>query len=598
LKNEIENIISLVENKNIDLAEVKILNLINKNNKNELYYNIYGVILLKKKNFELAEVNLKKAVKINPNYVEALNNLGLVLKDQERYNEALEIFNKAIKLDNNFSILYNNKGIILKNLGKIDESIVNYKLALSIDPKYFDAFNNLGISYDKIDNFDFAISAFESAVNINPNYFEAYNNLGSVYAKKKNYLNAIKNYKIALNINPLYEDAAHNLGHTYYLINNLEEAFRAVELALKIDPNFADALNTLGMIYYKLGKIDIARENYLKAIRINQRLYKARYNLGVLMIRSGEYEKGWIERETKRVDEMDLIKNNVKKLWDGKYVDGTLYIWREQGVGDEISFSSSLISLSAMAKQVVVEVDERIVNLISRFFINKKINNIQVIGFDIKKPETIQKNINKYTKHFSIGSLGLYLLNNKQKFLSVEFPYLISDSLTNSNYNSKINKNNFNIGLSWRTGNLEELYRNVDLQEFKDVFGIKNVEFYNLQFTECNKEITQVENKFNIKIKSFSEIDYKNNIEAVASLISNLDLVITIQNAVAHISCALGKETWVLVPTFCRNNWGVRGKTCDWYKTAVTYRQEEPHLWGSVMSEVYRDLMIKLKKIY
>jgi Flp pilus assembly protein TadD len=86
LKNEIENIISLVENKNIDLAEVKILNLINKNNKNELYYNIYGVILLKKKNFELAELNLKKAVKINPHYVEALNNLGLVFKDQERYN--------------------------------------------------------------------------------------------------------------------------------------------------------------------------------------------------------------------------------------------------------------------------------------------------------------------------------------------------------------------------------------------------------------------------------------------------------------------------------------------------------------------------------
>ena len=86
MKNEIENIISLVENKNIDLAEVKILNLINKNNKNELYYNIYGVILLKKKNFELAELNLKKAVKINPHYVEALNNLGLVFKDQERYN--------------------------------------------------------------------------------------------------------------------------------------------------------------------------------------------------------------------------------------------------------------------------------------------------------------------------------------------------------------------------------------------------------------------------------------------------------------------------------------------------------------------------------
>jgi tetratricopeptide (TPR) repeat protein len=595
LENEIENIIRLVDSKNIDLAEVKILNLINKSQKNELYYNIYGVILLKKKNFQLAEANLKKAIKINPLYVEALNNLGLVLKDQERYNEALEIFNKAIKLDNSFSILYNNKGIILKNLGKIDESIENYKIAASIDPKYFDAFNNLGISYDKINNFDFAIQAFKSAVNINPNYFEAYNNLASVYAKKKDYLNAIKNYEIALKIKPNYEDAAHNLGHTYYLINNLVEAFKNVELALKIDQNFADAWNTLGMIYYKLGKIESARENYLKAIKIKPKLYKARYNLGVLMIRSGEYEKGWVERETKRLDEIDLIKNNIKKLWDGKYVDGTLYIWREQGIGDEISFASNLISLSVMAKEVIIEVDKRIVSLISRFLKKKNINNINVIGFDVEKPETIQNNINKYTKHFSIGSLGLYLLNSKKKFLSVEFPYLISDSSSNSYFNKKIDKNKFNIGIAWRTGNSDESYRNVDLEKFKDIFSIKNVDFYTLQFTDCSSEISKIENKHKIRIKSFNEIDYKNDIESVASLISNLDLVITIQNAIAHLSCGLGKETWVLVPSFCRNNWGINGKACDWYKTAVTFRQEGSQSWDPVLSEVYKELKKKIK---
>ena len=106
--------------------------------------------------------------------------------------------------------------------------------------------------------------------------------------------------------------------------------------------------------------------------------------------------------------------------------------------------------------------------------------------------------------------------------------------------------------------------------------------------------------KDNVHIEAFKlsvidEIDYKNDIESVASLISELDLVITIQNAIAHISCALGKETWVLVPLFCRNNWGVKGRKCDWYKTAVTYRQEKPFFWTSVLSNVYLDLSDRIK---
>lgn len=592
---EIKNLVALYESNNNDLAEIKVVNLINQDPKNELLYNIYGLILLRKKKFIQAEIVLKKAIKLNPTYIEALNNLGIALKDLKKYDEALKIYNEAIKLDYNFSILHNNKGIVLKNMEKYEDSITSYKVAVDQDPNYYDAYNNMGITYDKLNEFDFAISSFKKAILINQNYVEAYNNLASVYAKKKEYLNAIENYKKALEIKPSYDDAAHNLGHTYYLIDNLEYAIKYVSLSLNIDPGFADAWNTLGMIHYKMGNLDLARKYYLKSINLNQNLYKARYNLGVLMIRSGEYETGWIEREPRRIEETGLIKNNLANLWDGKYVNGTLYIWREQGIGDEISFSSNLILLSKMAKEVVVEIDKRIQFLISRFFEKKNIKNIKVIGWDKDNPDSIQKNIVKYEKHFPLGSLGLYLLNSKEKFLLAEFPYLIPDSNKNIFIKKKSEEKKFKVGISWKTGNLEELHRNVNIEEFKDIFNIKNTEFYSLQFGECNSDILSIKNKFNKEIKIFDEIDYKYDIESVASLISELDLVITIQNAIAHISCALGKETWVLVPLFCRNNWGVKGRKCDWYKTAVTYRQDKPYFWTKVLSNVYLDLSNRTK---
>jgi tetratricopeptide (TPR) repeat protein len=592
---EIKNIVSLYEQNNIDLAELKIINLIKKDSNNDFLYNIYGLILLKKERLTEAEESFKKAIKLNPNYIEALNNLGIVLKDLKKNDEALKIYDQAINLDHNFSILHNNKGIVLKNMEKYKESILSYKTAVIQDPNYYDAYNNMGITYDKLNDLDLAILSFKKAILINKNYVEAYNNLASVYAKKKEYLNAIEIYKKALELRPLYEDAAHNLGHTYYLIENLEEAISYVKLSLKADPAFADAWNTLGMIYYKMGKLDLAKKNYLKSIELNQKLYKARYNLGVLMIRSGEYETGWIERETKRIDEIDLIRNNLSKLWDGKYVDGTLYIWREQGLGDEVSFSSNLILLSKMAKEVIVEVDIRIQFLISRFLENKNIKNMKVIGSNKDSSDSIQKNIVRYKKHFSLGSLGIYLLNSKEKFLSVEFPYLIPDSKKNIFINLKTDNKKYKVGISWKTGNLLELHRSINLEEFKDIFNIENIDFYSLQFGECKSEILSIKNKFNKEIKIIDEIDYKNDIESVASLISELDLVITIQNAVAHISCALGKETWVLVPLFCRNNWGVNGRSCDWYKTAVIYRQEKAFFWDLVLSNVYLDLSERAK---
>ena len=109
---------------------------------------------------------------------------------------------------------------------------------------------------------------------------------------------------------------------------------------------------------YKLGKLSEAKKCFLKALKLEPNLHKASYNLGILLLREGNFKKGWFEREKKRKVESELIRDNLDSYWKGEYVNGTLYVWREQGLGEEILFSSPLLLLKNLAKKVILEVDE------------------------------------------------------------------------------------------------------------------------------------------------------------------------------------------------------------------------------------------------
>ena len=228
----------------------------------------------------------------------------------------------------------------------------------------------------------------------------------------------------------------------------------------------------------------------------------------------------------------------------------------------------------------------------------KNFNNIQIIPYNFNEAgnRSIAHNIKASDKHISLGSIGMYLLNDKKKFQSIKCPYLIPDPKKINQIKSKLfNKGKIKIGLSWKTGNKEEIYRNLPIQKWESLFKINNCEFYNLQWGDYIEDINSIKSKFGKEIKLINYIDYKNDLENVSALISELDLVITIQNAIAHQSCALGKETWVLIPVACRFNRGIQGKKTIWYHTAKVYRQKNFLTWPDVFSEVSNDLKKKLR---
>jgi len=585
---------------NFEEGEKKTREYLLKYPKDVILLNTLGVFLLHQNKLDEAEQIFRKAILGDPSYAEAYCNLGLLLSKKNFLKDAERCFKEAIKKNENLIIAYNNLGIVYKNFGKYDEAIENYSIAIKKNPQYFEAYNNLGIVFVKQKKKEEAYRSFEKCIEINPNFADAYNNMGGAIDEfDEDVERSIRYFKYALEKNPKYEDAAHNLGSAYSKIMKFDESFKYLFLATEIDPNFSMAWNTIGITYYKMGNFQKAEGFYNKAINLDQNNTEAHFNLGVQLLRTGNYENGWKEREIHRIKKGFLLDfKNPRSRWKGEQVKGTLLVYREQGVGDEILFLSMFYDIIKFADNIILEVDVRLKKLLQNFLDKHEVKKVTFLDYDTSSlnKDTISnpyKNI-KFKKQISIGSMGMYLRSKKSDFLTAKHPYLY----VNSNVMPKFKlrdlvkeKKKLSVGFSWKTLNQKENWRNLPICTIEQFLN-KNpdIAFINLQFGYNQYDEITFKNFKNFY--SFSKLDLKNDLYSVAEVINQLDLVLTIQNAIGHLSCALGKKTYVLLSIFPRLNWGLQdeGNVSDWYPTAKVFRQAKYGIWNDLENKVLDSL--------
>ena len=173
----IQDLINLYRSGKLATVEKRVIELIKKNPKNFVLYNLYGAVLSDKKNFDKAVTNYKKSIEINSTYAEGYNNLGSALYKLEKFNEAIDSCQRAIEIKPDFIEAYNNLGLVFEELGKFNEAIDSYQRAIKINPEYAEAYNNLGNVYNINEKVDEAILNYKKAIKIDNNFAEAYSNL-------------------------------------------------------------------------------------------------------------------------------------------------------------------------------------------------------------------------------------------------------------------------------------------------------------------------------------------------------------------------------------------------------------------------------------
>ena len=563
-------------------ASIKVIEINSKDP--EAYFNLGNTYKLLNKS-DQAEINYKKAIKLNPNNNTFYNNLALLFHESKKYEEAKINYEKAIKLNPQFFEAYNNLGVTLKDLNKLKESINAYKKAISLNENFADAYNNLGIAFKQQGKFEEAELNYKKAIEINSSYSEAYSNLGILLREKGELEKSKENYIKAIELKSDYAEAHYNLGITYRELGELKNSEDSYNLAIKFNTNYPEAYNNLGVTLRELGRLDESENAYKKAIELKSDYADAYNNLSFTLLLKNNFEEAFKYSEWRfKTNQNTGTKFKTKKpLWNGENNKSVL-VWKEQGIGDELLYSSILPELEAKSKKIIVHCDKRLIPLFKRSF-------PKGIIYESKK-ENI--NENDYDYHIPIASLPGFFRNNLKSYLNSSNGYLVSDNIKTSIFKKKLKKNNDIklIGISWNTKSKIQMssFRNIKLNDLVTKLNQKNIKFINLQYGNVTDEISNLKKETGIEIDEIPELDKKNEIDDLSSLISACDLIVSIDNFTVHLAGSLGVETKILLPLTMDARWGLNGRKSYLYDSVTLYRQKNLGNWDEILEELKNDI--------
>ena len=500
----------------------------------------------KGKIFESLKANMK-AIEIDSRDFESHFNLGNTLKELNRLNESLESYQKAISINPKFADAYNNLGIVLRELNKLDESEASYQKAISINPKFADAYNNLGIVLRELNKLDESEASYQKAISINPKFADAYSNLGFTLREKGRLNESEASYQKAISINPKFAEAYNNLGFTLRELGKLEDSKNSFNKAIELKPDYPDAYNNLSLTFLMEG-------NFKKAYELSEWRWKTKLKIG------------------------NYLKS-TKPNWNGEN-NSSVFVWKEQGIGDEIMYFSIIPELRNKSKKVIVNCDKRLIPLFKRSF-------SESIMFESEREKV---NENNYDAHIPVASLPFFFRKDLKSFSQTSRGYLKADIKQTLKFKEKLkaNKNTKIVGISWQTESIIQMasFRNIHLKDLAIALSVSNIKLLNLQYGDVFKELKDLKEKTNIEIIDLVEVDKTNDIDNLSSLISACDLVVSIDNFILHLAGSLGKKTMAILPFTADARWGQKIGKSHLYESVYIYRQPKVGDWNTVLKQL------------
>lgn len=541
-----------------------------------------GVIYSQSGQTDLAINYIKRALQIDPAFTDAYNNLGNLYQNIKQLDEAIDSYRKALQLNPNSAETYYNLGVCLQDKGLRDEAVGCYRKALQLNFNTYGLFNNLGLALQDIGQLDEAITSYRNAIKLNSDFASAYYNLGNVFRDKEQLDEAINYYQRAIQINPEYSDAYVNLGIAFKDKGRIDEAITSYQKALQINLNNENAYFNLGFAVGEKGLVDEAINYYRKAVQIKPDFADAHWNLSLALLLSGNFTEGWEKYEWRWETKENTSRryNLPRSLWDGASLKGkNIFVYTEQGVGDEIMFASCLPDVIALADSCVVACDNRLVPLFSRSFPDCKI----IEHFDPN--DTYPPNLPSIDVKAAIGSLPKFLRPDLRSF-SGQKGYLVPETQKLKMWQDRYISlgEGLKVGISWRGGKklYEKLTRSTVLEQWAGLLSLQGIHYINLQYGDCSKELREAQENFGVTIHNWEDADSLKDLDNFAAQISALDLIISIDNATVHMAGALGVHVWTLLPFACNWRWMLKFEDTPWYPTMRLFRQSSSKNWDEV----------------
>ena len=386
----------------------------------------------------------------------------------------------------------------------------------------------------------------------------------------------------ALALDPDRAEAHYNLARVLRSLNRFDDAREHFQTALALDPNFPRAREAqvgIATAFAALRRYDEAEQCFEHLVSAQPDFALAKCYRALMYLSLGRFAEGWPLFESRWDAGLQSIGPNKydQMPWSAEQVPGTLLIWGEQGLGDQILYASMVAEAASYATATILEVEKRLVALFARSF-----PGVQVVA---SAAEPYQ---NRFDAQVAIGSLGRFLRPSWQAFPRPPAPYLAADQAQTGALRSLLTKGGRAvIGLSWRSYNPESgRYKTARLADFAPLLRLPGYRFIDLQYGDTREERDAIARDFGVQVERLEDIDNTNDIDGLASLISACDAVVTVSNTTAHLAGALGKPTWVLVPLGHSRIWYWFDDQTEspWYPRVRVWRQGAGQSWAELIA--------------
>ena len=566
--NNLKLIVENINSNKLDLALKQCDDYNIKENK-YLINNFIGVIYSLKNNHELAENYFKKSHKLNEKFEDPLKNLYIINIRKKSYPEAINIAQKLCNLNNSNDLFFYQLAYAYELNNNNLLAIDNYEKCKNLNGKNkLKALNNIGNIYLKNNKPKTSLKYFLEANEIVKNDKIIINNILLNYIKIKDENKIDEYFEISKKLDNKYIEFIYNEAQ-YYIFK--EKFDKAIEL-LNNHKDKSKFLIILIELYFNMGNFKQG-ELLLNSIRNEIKKDNNFFNyIGIRSLREGNFEDGWKFYESRGSKTTSYLKDT--KEWNGENLENKkIVVFCEQGIGDTLQFSKYVFLLAKITKEVV-------------FIVNNSIKDLFKSDLNNLKIETRDSFIDiKFDYKISLGSLIKFFY--LEKFSSHD--HLINKNIkTNKDWINKLSLSKPNVGLVW-TGSFlgpNQPFRSIQLKNLVKILDL-DINFYCLQneIWESDKEYFNTD-----KIKDFGKYD----LVEISSIIKNLDLVISVDTAILHISAILNKETWGVFNIYPDWRWGALDKINP-YNSLVKINQTKFNQWEDVTDEIYERLKKKFK---
>jgi Tfp pilus assembly protein PilF len=480
-----------------------------------------------------AETLLRQALRLRPDDADLLNQLGSALWENGRPAEAEVLFGRAHEIRPNDGVILNHLGLSQWDQGRPAEAAECYRRALRFDPDLVDAQMNLGVVLSDLGQFDEALKWLRGVVRQRPHLADGLQNLGMTFARLNQWKEALKYYDRALNLRPDYAEVHRN--------------------------------------------------------RAYARLYL------------GDYERGWPEHEWRLKCRRHVGYRIDRPYWTGERLPGKIIVLHyEQGYGDTLQFIRYASLVKQRVGSVFVLCQERLLRIVSR-----------CSGVDLAFDGT------SFTPHCDVHASLMSLpaiLGTTLTTVPARVPYLFNDPVVLDRWRSVLADalatagdsegaspddmtstkphKPFLVGVAWQgsPSHSNDRWRSFPMTQLLRLAKFPGVRLINLQVDHGLDQLRNAEGCVPIIELSSHPRDFVDT----AAVVSQLDLVITPDTAIAHLAGGLGVPVWVAMSTVAEWRWMLDREDSPWYPTMRLFRQTTLGNWEAVFDRMAETLAITL----